>query len=144
MIKQPVEGVDGQPRHQALAQRLDVVAIGFALHGRALAKPASGRHAGEGHGQAVGVVGTHLEQPLDHAEPISDGPPHAADIVAAHGIAHHQRRRGALALGGIEQTQPGDTVQFKGGGWTTTLMQREFLTHSARACLRMPTIWKGG
>jgi hypothetical protein len=43
VVQEPVKGVDGQARHHASAQRLDVVAVDLALEHRAFAEPAPWR-----------------------------------------------------------------------------------------------------
>ena len=88
VVQQPVEGVDRQAGHHAAAQRLDVVAVDLALEHRAFAEPAARRQAAEGDGLALRVVGAHLQQALDHAEPVGDRPADAADVVARQRIAH--------------------------------------------------------
>jgi hypothetical protein len=127
MVQQPVEAVDRQPGHHTFAQRLDVVAVGFALEGRALAEPAAGRHAGEGHGLALGVVAAHLEQALDHAKPVGHRPPDAADVVARVGVAHQQRRHGAFTFGGLQLVQPRNAVQLFSRGGPAPLVQGQIL-----------------
>ena len=123
MVQQPVEGVDRQPRHHTFAQRLDVVAVGLALHGGALAKPPTRRHAGEGHCLSLGVVAAHLEQALHHPKPVGHRPPHAAHKIPWSGIAHQQRRLGTLAFGGRQPLQPWDIGHFGRRGWAAALVQ---------------------
>ena len=112
VVEQPVKRVNGQARHHALAQRLDVVAVRLALHGRALTKPAARGHARERHGLALGVVAAHLEQPLHHAEPVRHGPADAAHEVAGQGITHQQGGHSARARGWLKLCQPRNALQL--------------------------------
>jgi len=132
MVQQPVEGVYGQARHHAFAQGLYVVAVGLALDGRAFAKPAARRQAGKGHGAAVGVVVAHLEQALDHAEPVGDGAPDAAHIVAGQRVAHQQHLFGAGALVRLQQGQPGNVRQFIGRGFAAAVVQGQIGAHAVQ------------
>jgi hypothetical protein len=69
-VEQPVEGGHRDAGHHALAQGLDVVAVDLALEHRAFAEPAARRHAGEGDGHALRAVVAHLQQAVEHAEPV--------------------------------------------------------------------------
>jgi hypothetical protein len=84
--------------HQALAQRLDVVAVDLALEHRAFAEPAAGRHAGEGDGHAQRAVVAHLQQAVEHAEPVGHRPAHAAHQFAGLDLHHAQVGQHPLAL----------------------------------------------
>src|SRR5664279_6343895 len=81
-VEQPVERLDAEAGDLALAQRLDVVAIGLALDHRALAEPAAGRQAGEGDRDAHGGVVARLQQAVDDAEPVRHRPADAAEQIA--------------------------------------------------------------
>ena len=111
-LDQPVEGLDAQARHHALAQRLDVVAVGLALDHRALAEPAAGRHAGEGDGDAHRGVVAHLQQAVDDAEPVGHRPADAAQQFAGADLHHLEVAQGALALVVLQCAQPGDALEF--------------------------------
>ena len=120
-----------QPRHAAGPQGLDVVAVGLALEGGALAKPAAGRNAGVGHGLALRVVGAHLEQPVDHTKPIGGGAAGAAQGVAGAGVGHFQVFGSALALVGLEQVDPGNGFELGVGERAAALVQAGVGGHGA-------------
>ena len=131
MVQQPIKGVDRQSGHSAFAQRLHVVAVGLALDHRALAKPAPRRQSGKGHGAAVGVVAAHLEQALDHAEPVRHRLALATDTVAHLCVGHAQRFHGALALVRLQVPQPWDTGHFVGLERAAALLQWKVLGHGS-------------
>ena len=122
-LEQPVEGLDAEPGDDALAQRLDVVAVDLALDHRALAEPAAGRHAGEGDRHAHRGVVAHLEQAVDHAEPEGRRPADAAQQLAGADLHHPQVADDALALVGLQRGQPGDVAQLGGVGAARPLEQ---------------------
>ena len=81
-VEQPVEGLDAESGDHALAQRLDVVAVGLALDHGSFAEPAAGRQAGERDRDPARAVVAHLQQALDHAEPVRHRPADAAEQFA--------------------------------------------------------------
>ncbi len=129
MVQQPMEGVDRQASHDALAQRLDVVAVAFALERGALSEPASRRQAAERHGLALVVVAAHLEQALHHAEPVRHRPPDPAHVVARQGVTDPDVRGRTVVLVGLEYRQPWNARKLVGCGLPAALMQREIAGH---------------
>jgi hypothetical protein len=89
-VEQPVEGGDRDAGHDAVAQRLDVVAVDLALEHRAFAEPAAGRHAGEGDRHAQRRVVAHLQQAVEHAEPVGHRPADAAHQSPGLDLHHAQ------------------------------------------------------
>ena len=138
-IEQPVEGRDVQAGDHAPAHRLDVVAIDLPLDHRALAEPAARRQAGEGdrHADAArAAVVAHLQQAVDHAEPVGHRPADAAQQFA--GIDLHDLHASSTAAScsfGIERAQPGNAGQlvsrFGGAPASATARSRR---GSKRAC----------
>ena len=131
VVQQPVEGVDVQPGHHAVAQRLDVVTVDFALEGRALAKPAARGYAGKGHALAGGVVAAHLEQAVHHAKPVGHGAAYAANVVTGTGIGDLQVVHGPFALFGGQQAEPGNGVEFDRIQWSAALVKGVVGGHKA-------------
>jgi hypothetical protein len=109
-----------------------VVAVGLALQGRAFAKPATGWHTGEGHGLALGVVGAHFQEAVDHAKPIRHRAARARDEFAGAGFGHLQVAHRAFALGRLQHTQPRNGGEFALGQWAAALVQGAFRQHGER------------
>ena len=80
--------IDGNPSHQRMSKRHDVVTIRLAFERRALAKPSAGWNTRERDGPSTGAVGAHFEQTFNDAKPIRDRTTHATHVVPMLRIAN--------------------------------------------------------
>jgi len=112
-----------QAGHPTPSQCLNVVAVAFTLQCGTLAKPAAGRHANKRHGLAFGVVTAHLQQAINHTKPVRHGTTGAAHVITGTGIRDLEVVHGTLALGGCQQMNPGNGVEFEGRQGASALMQ---------------------
>jgi hypothetical protein len=108
-----VEGVDRELRDRARPERFDVVAVGLALDDRAFAEPASGRDAGERDRHTHRRVVAHLQQAVDHAEPVGDRPADPAQELAHLDLHHLQVGQGPLALVRQQRWEPRHLGQLR-------------------------------
>jgi hypothetical protein len=63
-----------------------------------LAKPATRRHPGEGHGLAFRSVTAHLQQAIHHPKPVGHRATHTADVFTDVGIGNFQVIDGAATF----------------------------------------------